>query len=139
MFELITDYIKKPQAERQAHLKLDEECIKIGGYDSREFRGLLAHHLHTTIPTKVKVVLAHACHNGKCSNPRHLYWGTYKENSQDALNDTKPKNRKNGYTNGNVEAAKAGSSKGGKGQTGIPKSPEHRAKISESLRKRKFA
>lgn len=86
-FILIEEYIKKSKEERQTHLRLDEPCIKIGGIDSSEFRGLLAHYLNTTIPTKLKIVLAHACHNGKesCSNPRHLYWATFSENTQDAI------------------------------------------------------
>lgn len=29
--------------------------------------------------------LCHACHNSKCSNVLHLYWGTAKENSKDCI------------------------------------------------------
>ena len=83
MFENIETYIERSQEDRQRHLDLSSDCIEIGGYDSREYRGLLAHHLGTTIPTGKKVVLCHSCHNGKCSNPKRLYWGTYKENMQD--------------------------------------------------------
>jgi hypothetical protein len=85
MFELIENYIKKSKEERTSHLDLSEPCIEIGG-NSIEFRGLLAHHLKTEIPTGKKVLCAHACNNGKCSNPRHLYWGTYSENLIDAQN-----------------------------------------------------
>lgn len=85
MFEDIREYIKRPLSERQLHLKLGEACIEIGGYDSREFRGLLAHSLKTTIPTKIKVILCHACNNHWCSNPCHMYWGTYKENLVDSI------------------------------------------------------
>jgi len=53
-----------------------------GGY-STLFRGLLAHYLNTEIPSKV-ALCCHACSNDNCSNPKHLYWGTYKENLDDA-------------------------------------------------------
>ena len=33
---------------------------------------------------KHTVYLCHACHNGKCSNPVHLYWGTPLDNGIDA-------------------------------------------------------
>ena len=75
----IYEYITTPKAERQKHLKLDEECVERGA-GSYYFKGLLAHLLDTTVPTGHKVHLCHACHNDKCSNPKHLYWGTRKEN-----------------------------------------------------------
>jgi len=77
--------MKRSREERQNHLKLDEDCIEIGGYDSREYRGLLAHYLGTEIPTheKKKYMLCHACNNHKCSNPRHVYWGTTADNMED--------------------------------------------------------
>lgn len=85
MFTPIDEYMLKTREERRAHLVLDEPCDLIGGYDSREYRGLLAHHLKTTIPTKSKprVDLCHACNAAGCSNPRHLYWGTRSDNTQD--------------------------------------------------------
>ncbi len=79
MFIPIDEYIKLSKEERQTHLDLSTECIEIGG-NSPRFRGLLAHYLKTTIPSGIKIQLCHACHNGKCSNPKHLYWGTHKEN-----------------------------------------------------------
>jgi hypothetical protein len=85
MFEEITEYIKKDQNERLSHIDLSENCIEIGGYDSREYRGLLAHYLKTTIPTKKKIYLCHKCHNHNCSNVKHMYWGTPKENVNDAI------------------------------------------------------
>lgn len=86
MFQEISEYVKLPLARRQAHLRLDEPCIEIGGYDSREYRGLLAHFLNTTIPTGLrKINLCHRCNNHWCSNPRHIYWGTMAENFHDAL------------------------------------------------------
>lgn len=90
MFERMEDYIKKTREERRSHLDLKEPCVEIGGYDSREYRGLLAHYLKTTIPTTRNggqksryACLCHACHNHGCSNPRHLYWGTYADNNID--------------------------------------------------------
>jgi hypothetical protein len=84
LFESIDTHILKSKTERQSHLNLLEDCIEIGGRESREFRGLLAHYLKTTIPTGMKIYCCHACNNDKCSNPKHLYWGTAGENNQDA-------------------------------------------------------
>ena len=80
MFEPAEKYLLRSKEERQAHLNLSEACIEIGG-DSQEFRGLLAHYLRVTIPKRKP--LCHACHNAKCSNPRHLYWGNASENGFD--------------------------------------------------------
>jgi hypothetical protein len=85
MFEQIEQYMLKSKEERTSHIRLEERCIEIGGVDSTEYRGLLAHTLKTTIPTGKKVVCAHACNNHICSNPNHLYWGTYAENFDDAV------------------------------------------------------
>jgi hypothetical protein len=80
----IEEHMLLSKQERQHHLKLDEACIEKGGC-SIDFRGLLAYILDTTIPWKNGIQLCHACHNGKCSNPYHLYWGTNAENNQDAI------------------------------------------------------
>lgn len=81
----IEDYILKSKEERQSHLDLTSKCIEIGG-NSTQFKGLLAHHLKTTIPKK-SPLLCHACHNAKCSNPNHLYWGTPRENIDDGISN----------------------------------------------------
>jgi hypothetical protein len=84
--ENIYEYINRPQAERQLHLKMDESCSEIGGSGSTEFKGLLAYYLGTTIPSHGnghRIHLCHACGNAKCSNVSHLYWGTPKENHAD--------------------------------------------------------
>ena len=83
IFEDIQTYMTRSQDERRAHLDLSQPCVEIGG-TSQQFRGLLAHFLGTTISTTRGAVLCHACHNGKCSNVQHLYWGTYSENLVDA-------------------------------------------------------
>lgn len=84
MFVDIEIYIQRSKEKRSAHLDLVALCIEIGG-NSETCRGLLAHYLKTTIPRGMKIHLCHACHNGKCSNPVHLYWGTASENWQDTL------------------------------------------------------
>ena len=85
----IDEFIILPLSERQAHLRLNESCVFRGGtfddiYTSVYSKGLLAHILDTTIPRGHKIHLCHACHNGKCGNPYHMYWGTVKENCADA-------------------------------------------------------
>lgn len=85
-FTPIDKYMLLSREERRSHLDLSQECHLIGGYDSREYRGLLAHHLRTTIPTGNKrVVLCHACNTAGCSNPVHLYWGTRQDNRIDEI------------------------------------------------------
>ena len=80
---LVEDYMKQTKEERQKHLDLTTDCKEIGG-DSCQFKGLLAYHLNTTLPINGnQIYLAHACHNGICSNVLHLYWGTPKENVND--------------------------------------------------------
>jgi len=64
------------------HLDLESECIEIGGA-SKEHRGYLACYLNTTIPRGHNIHLCHACHNGDCCNPKHLYWGTRGENENE--------------------------------------------------------
>ncbi|MDD5649025.1 MAG: hypothetical protein PHF86_01190 [Candidatus Nanoarchaeia archaeon] len=128
MFKNIEEYIQLSRKERRNHIRLNEKCIEIGGYDSREFRGLLSHYLKTTIPTKIKpkIVLCHACNNSKCSNPNHLYWGTLSDNIIDAKEFGTWKSRFqlsiNKYGEEKArEIHKMNSSKGGKGNKGKKK------------------
>lgn len=87
MFEDIANYMMKSREERRAHLQLDDMCMEIGGASSVQYRGLLAHHLRTTIPSNKigRVYLCHACNNCRCSNPKHLYWGTPQDNHLDQV------------------------------------------------------
>ena len=78
---------KETKSERQKHLNLEEPCLERGG-NSTNHKGVLAEFLNTTIPHGSKgAFLCNACNNGKCSNPKHLYWGTPKENVDDAIKD----------------------------------------------------
>ena len=82
----VTEYIKETREERRSHLNLSSPCFERGGNSPSEYKGLLAWVLKTTIPcVGDKIDLCHACHNKKCSNPAHLYWGTRKDNMQDAI------------------------------------------------------
>ena len=135
----IEEYILLPKAERQQHLRLDETCIERGA-GSYYFKGLLAHLLDTTVPTGHKVHLCHACHNAKCGNPNHLYWGTAQENRQDQVeNGGKTIWERTVEKYGLEEARNMNSRKGnrnGEGNKGKTKSEEHKKKIAESVKRR---
>lgn len=82
MIDCNAEYMILSKEERQSHLVLSEDCV-LRGADSIQCRGLLAYYLDTSLPKVKNVVLAHACHNADCNNPKHLYWATYRENVQD--------------------------------------------------------
>lgn len=134
---LVETYLTKEQKERQDHLDLNDECKERGG-NSTNHRGVLAQYLDTPIYGR-PADLCHACHNDKCSNPKHLYWGTRKENVQDARDNGTFKTpwesmvEKYGYEEACKMQARGDKSAGGKAGKGKPKSAEHRKKISESL------
>lgn len=79
----IEAYMQRSREERRSHLRLSEPCDVRGG-DSKQFKGLLAHYLDTTIPRGHQVYLCHACNNSGCSKVTHLYWGTPADNVQDS-------------------------------------------------------
>jgi hypothetical protein len=134
--KLIEEYIIQSKQERQQHIDLNDPCVERGGPAkgglSSYCKGLMAHLLDTTIPSGHKIHVCHACNNEKCSNPKHLYWGTAKENRLDqgegnsvwdrmvkkyGLEEAKNMQGQKGNTNGS-------------GNKGKPKSEEHRAKIA---------
>lgn len=130
----IYEYIELPKEERQTHLKLDEACVERGA-GSYYFKGLLAHFLDTTVPTGHKIHLCHACHNGKCSNPHHLYWGTAQENKLDQKENGEKTIWQRMVEKYGLEEAKklvgsGNKSAGGKANAGKPKSEEHKRKIA---------
>jgi hypothetical protein len=126
----IEDYIQLPQADRQAHLKLDEPCTERGGMSSY-CKGLMAHLLDTTIPSGKKIHVCHACHNGLCSNPNHLYWGTPSENRLDFVNSGQIPVRK-----ASGDKMKRMGNQNAKGLKGTTKSEEHKKKIAEAIRRK---
>lgn len=137
---IIEDYIKLLKEERQKHLDLESPCILRGG-NSTQHRGILVQYLDTTFP-KGRILLCHACGNGECSNPVHLYWGTDKENIvEDGKkfgtfeNPWKRMVEKYGYEGACKINSRGDKSKGGKANTN-PKSEEHKRKISEGVRRR---
>ena len=138
----IEEYIQLPFEERQKHLRLDEPCLERGG-QSMYLKGLLAHIHDTTIPSGKKIHVCHACHNGKCSNPNHLYWGTARENKKDADNNGGKSIWEKMIDKYGIEEAKRRqirnketASKNGKGNIGKTKSEEHKKKISEAIKKK---
>ena len=142
---IVEEYILQTKELRQQHLQLDEPCLERGGMSSY-FKGLLAHILGTTIPDGKRILVCHACHNAKCSNPNHLYWGTASENALDrdayygitiwdkmiakyGLEEARARNSRKGNTNGS-------------GNKGKPKSEEHKRKIAANRkggRQKKYA
>jgi hypothetical protein len=131
----IDEYITLLKEQRQIHIRLDEECILRGG-NSENSRGLLAYILDTTIPKGQRIHLCHACHNGLCSNPNHMYWGTSKENTEDRManggkNIWQHMVEKYGYENACIiNARNKVGNKSGFGNKDKPKSEEHKRKIA---------
>lgn len=137
---LVEEYLSISQRQRQDHLDLNTKCKERGG-NSTNHRGVLAEYLDTPIYGR-PADLCHACHNDKCSNPKHLYWGTRKENVRDARNNGTFKTpwdnmvEKYGYEEACKLQARGDKSAGGKANKGKPKSAEHRRKLSKSLKKK---
>lgn len=130
---VLSEYITKDRNERRAHLDLSELCLERGG-NSTNHKGVLAQFLNTDIPSG-RILLCHACHNSKCSNPKHLYWGTDRDNLEDARQNGTYKTpweklvQKYGYEEACKMNSKIGN-KNGEGNKGKPKSEDHKRNIS---------
>lgn len=130
----ITEFITRAREARRLHLNLDELCCERGG-NSTNHKGVLAQYLDTTIPIG-RILLCHACNNSKCSNPRHLYWGTDYDNiiidGKEFGTHKNPFERrveKYGYEKASAMNSRVGNTYGS-GNKGKPKSEEHKAKIA---------
>lgn len=135
----VEDWIKESREIRTSHLDLNEFCIERGG-NSTVHRGILAQFLNTNLPSKID--LCHACHNEKCSNPKHLYWGTRSENIQDSKNNGTWKScwertvEKYGYEKAReMNSRRSMNNTHGSGNKGKFKSEDHKNKISCAVKK----
>lgn len=90
----IMEHMKLSREERRVHLRLDLPCVdrledkrqdRKDLNHSQAYRGILAFTRDTTLPAGRKVHACHACHNPRCSNPLHLYWGTPRDNYLDEV------------------------------------------------------
>ena len=131
---VVEEFIKLDRDERRAHLDLLEPCCERGGV-STHHKGILAQYLNTTIPSG-RILLCHACNNGKCSNPKHLYWGTDHDNividGKEFGTHISPWERrveKYGYEKACAMNSRVGNNFGS-GNKGKPKSEDHKAKIA---------
>jgi len=133
----VTEFINRSREDRRSHLCLSEPCCGRGG-NSTNHKGVLAQYLDTTIPSG-RILLCHACNNDKCSNPKHLYWGTDKENITMDNPEWKTIWERRVNKLGYEEACKAQGRKGntfGTGNKGKPKSEEHKRKIAEGVKRK---
>jgi len=79
------EYVKTLSREdRTDHIDLDTPC-QIYGTRRRSdiYRQSLSEYLNTDLPQGNHIHACHACNNGLCKNPQHLYWGTPEENRKD--------------------------------------------------------
>jgi hypothetical protein len=141
MIEINDEYMALPREDRRKHIDLSEPCIERGGM-STHHRGVLAQYLNSNIPQGRKLC-CHACNNAKCSNPKHLYWGTDHDNiNVDAVENGTKKSpweamvKKYGYE----EACKINSrtkigNNYGSSNKDKPKSETHKKRISDSLKR----
>lgn len=140
-FVPIEEYMKLPREKRQEHLDLSAACVEWVGNRSDYFRGLLCFYLGTTMPSGMKILLCHACHNARCGNPAHLYLGLALDNALDYK--ASPQYRsgweislaRHGEEKALLWMRKAGAA-GGRANKGKPKSKEHREKLRVAAQQR---
>lgn len=137
----IEDYIKLSKEDRQSHLNLNESCVfrsTIKNGTSGLCKALLAHVLDTEIPFGMKIHLCHACNQGHCCNPNHLYWGTAKENFADTPRKSAWERtvEKYGLAEAKLMQGRGNKAAGGKAGKGKVLSETHKNKISKSLLQR---
>ena len=133
----VEDWIVESRELRSTHLDMSEPCIERGG-NSTVHRGVLAQYLNTNFPERVD--LCHYCGNNKCSNPKHLYWGTRKENVEDSKRHGTWANQWDRLVEKiGIDAARehmksiSDPAKAGAGNKGKAKSEDHKKNISKSL------
>lgn len=133
----IKEYMFSSKDERMTHIKLYEKCDERGLKYSYHLTGLLAFTLNTSIPKKGdNAIVCHACNNPKCSNPNHIYWGSYKDNHLDQVDrGTHLSPYERSVLKYGEEQTKNMLSENGKKNKGStkPKSEEHKKNISTSL------
>lgn len=140
---IINNNLKK----RQKHLNLSDKCIERGG-TSTQHKGVLAQYLNTDIPDGVnisngkgRILLCHACENNKCSNPKHLYWGTDFDNIHDSMKSGTRLTifeysiKKHGIKKAKDLLRKGNKAAGGYATKGITMSIFQKQKISDTLKK----
>lgn len=142
MSDYFKEYMRLSKEQRQTHIDLSLPCTERGG-NSTTARGVLAQYLDTPIPMGRVAILAHACNNGSCSNPKHLYWATDRENIvEDGTQFGTWKNawerrvEKYGLEEATKMQSRGDKSAGGKSNKGKPKSEEHKRKIAEAIRQK---
>lgn len=138
---VVEEILNESRETRRNHLDLTEECIHRGKLKSSVYLiGLVANFLDTTVPISgYKIKVCHACNNPDCCNPRHLYFGTSRDNVVDSqLNGTHHNVWENTVEKYGEDGARAINSKnarlttGGKSLKGIPKSEQHKKNLSNS-------
>ena len=100
------DSRKRPLAERLAKFRIvkdDEECWGWSGTNNGVGYGYLRIDKRLRLATHVALEVdnrpmpdggacaLHSCDNPPCTNPKHLRWGTFAENTQDALDRNRMK------------------------------------------------
>jgi hypothetical protein len=134
----ISEYMKLLRDDRRTHLKLNEPCDIRGIRYSYNLIGLVAYFLNTSIPQKGdNAIVCHGCNNPSCSNPNHLYWGSYKDNHIDQIESgtwQSPYERtvKKYGTDATISMLAESGKVGGKRLSGRSKSEAHKKNIANS-------